>query len=418
MAKKKLKFPKGITTISPQEMADALCNYEVVEVPGTVRKVQVNAEEEGRKFIAKELIFHEGTLELRLPYTTQNIRYNVPKSVREIRCTFRYNDDTPNGFQAPKMLCLNDDFQYAEGLTGVEYLQHHNSSCVAMSRFRNLKHYVYLGSTINQKGGQFESITSGAVIHVENEKVAKSILKRIYTFETVIFNSYVVVDAQEWKDFPADKLALTMEEYDPESRILPLQKKMREEKLQAKAEKERKELEEERQRQKDKMIASMTKPIIQTAVEPLCDSWNILKVDNDKQTVTVSVSLDAIKWFDHRDRLVGTRLEISSSMDNIAENAQKMAKVLSGLKDFFQRYAQDMERLKMRIRESVNTWMHVDWNILLATRCQGISITAIVKRDNIVEDSKVFTAFTEELDSIISRARYDEKIKVEIGTQW
>lgn len=412
MAKKKLKFPKGITTISPQEMADALCNYEVVEVPGTVRKVQVNAEEEGRKFIAKELIFHEGTLELRLPYTTQNIRYNVPKSVREIRCNFRYNDDTPNGFQAPKMLCLNDDFQYAEGLKGVEYLQHHNSSCVAYSRFNNLKHYVYLGSTINQKGGQFERL-SGAVIHVENEKVAKSVLKRINTFD-----SYVVVDAQEWKDFPDDKLALTIEEYDPESRILPLQKKMREEKLQQKAEKERKEQEEKRQGQKDKMIASMTKPIIQAALEPLCDGCTISKVENDKQTVTARVSLDAIKWFDNRDRLVGTRLEISSSMDNIAENAQKMAKVLSKLKDFFQRYAGDMERLEMRMQESVNTWMHVDWNILLATRCQGISITAIVKRDNIVEDSKVFTAFTEELDSIISRARYDEKVKVEIGTQW
>lgn len=416
MSKQKFKFPKGTTTISPQEMADALCNYEVVEVPGTVRKVLVNAEEKDRKFIAKELILHEGTLELRLPYTTQNIQYNVPKSVREIRCTFHYYNDTPNGFQAPNILCLNDDFQYAEGLKGVEYLQHHNSSCVAKSRFSNLKHYVYLGSTINQKGGQFERI-SGAVIHVENEKVAKSVLKRINTFETLIFNSYVVVDALEWKDFPADKLALTMEEYDPESRILPLQKKMREEKLQEKAEKERKEQEEERQRQKDKMMASMTKPIIMGALEPLCDSCTISKVDNDKQTVTVSVSLDAIKWYDHRDRLLGTRLEISSSMDNISENAQKMAKVLSELKDFFQRYAQDMERLKMRMQESVNAWMHVDWNILLATRCQGISITAIVKRDYIVEDSKVFTAFTEELDSILTHAKYDENINVKIGTE-
>lgn len=415
MAKKKLKFPKGITTISPQEMADALCNYEVVEVPGTVRKVLVNAEEKDRKFIAKELILHEGTLELRLPYTTQNIQYNVPKSVREIRCSFRYDDDTPSGFQAPKMLCLDADFQYAEGLTGVENLQHHNSACVACSKFKNLKHYVYLGSTINQKGGwrQFSNLTPGAIIHVENEKVAKSMLKRCN-----IFDNYVVVDAQEWKGFPADKLALTMKEYDPESRILPLQKKMREEKLREKAEKERQEQEEKRQKQKDKMVASMTKPIIQAALEPLCDSCTISQIDNDRDTITVSVSLDAIRWHDHRDRLVGTRLEISSSMDNIAENIQKMAKVLSGLKDFFQRYAQDMERLKMRIRESVDTWMHVDWNILLATRCQGISITAIVKRDNIVEDSKVFTAFTEELDSILTRARYDEKIKVEIGTRW
>lgn len=416
MAKKKYKYPKGTTKISAKEMTEALCNYETVEVPGTVRKVHVDMEEEDRKYIAKELILHEGTLVLRFGYSTQNIRYNVPESVREIRCWYHYSDDKSKGFQAPKVLCLNDDFQYAGGLRGVEYLQHHNSSCVAMSRFRNLKHYVYLGSTINQKGGQFESLT-GAVIHVENEKVAKSVLKRINTFETLIFNSYVVVDALEWKDFPADKLALTMEEYDPESRILPLQKKMREEKLQQKAEKERQEQEEERQKQKDKMMVSMTKPIIMGALEPLCDSCTISKVDDDKQTVTVNVSLDAIKWFDNRDRLLGTRLEISSSMDNISENAQKMAKVLSGLKDFFQRYAQNMERLKMRIQESVNTWMHVDWNILLATRCQGISITAIGKRDNIVEDSKVFTTFTEELDSILTHAKYDENINVKIGTE-
>lgn len=412
MSKQKFKFPKGTTKISAKEMTEALCNYETVEVPGTVRKVHVDMEEEDRKYIAKELILHEGTSELRFGYSTQNIQYNVPESVREIRCWYHYSDDKSKGFQAPKVLCLNDDFQYAGGLRGVEYLQHHNSSCVAMSRFRNLKHYVYLGSTINQKGGQFEDLTPGAVIHVENEKVAKSMLKRCN-----IFDNYVVVDALEWKDFPADKLALTMEEYDPESRILPLQKKMREEKLHEKAEKERKEQEEERQKQKDKMMTSMTKPIIMGALEPLCDSCTISKVDNDKQTVTISVSLDAIKWFDHRDRLVGTRLEISSSMDNIAENAQKMAKVLSELKDFFQRYAGDMERLEMRMQESVNTWMHVDWNILLATRCQGISITAIVKRDNIVEDSKVFTTFTEELDSILTHAKYDENINVKIGTE-
>lgn len=410
MSKQKFKFPKGTIKISAKEMTEALCNYETVEVPGTVRKVHVDMEEEDRKYIAKELILHEGTLELRFGYSTQNIQYNVPESVREIRCFLRY--DAFDGFLAPKVLCLNADFQYAEGLTGVEYLQHHSLSCVACSKFKNLKHYVYLGSTINQKGGQFKDLTPGAVIHVENEKVAKSMLKRCN-----IFDNYVVVDALEWKDFPADKLALTMEEYDPESRILPLQKKMREEKLHEKAEKERKEQEEERQKQKDKMMASMTLPIIKAALEPLCDSCTISKIDDDKQTVTVSVSLDVIKWFDNRDRLLGTRLEISSSMDNISENAQKMAKVLSELKDFFQRYAGDMERLKMRMQESVNTWMHVDWNILLATRCQGISITAIVKRDYIVEDSKVFTAFTEELDSILTNAKYDENINVKIGTE-
>lgn len=417
MSKQKFKFPKGTTKISAKEMTEALCNYETVEVPGTVRKVHVDMEEEDRKYIAKELILHEGTLELRFGYSTQNIQYNVPKSVREIRCWYHYSDDKSKGFQAPKMLCLNDDFQYAEGLKGVEYLQHHNSSCVAMSRFRNLKHYVYLGSTINQKGGQFEGI-SGAVIHVENEKVAKSVLKRINWYETLIFNSYVVVDALEWKDFPADKLALTMEEYDPESRILPLQKKMREEKLREKAEKERKEQEEERQKQKDKMMASMTKPIIMGALEPLCDSCTISKVDNDKDTITVNVSLDAIKWYDHRDRLLGTRLEISSSMDNISENAQKMAKVLSELKDFFQRYAKDMERLKMRMGESTNLWVDVNWGVFLATRCNGKAIMASVARDRAAEDSKAFAAFVEELDSIIFHARHDENINVEIGTKW
>lgn len=415
MAKKKFKFPKGTTTISPKEMEEALCNYEIVEVPGTVRKVQVKAEKEDRKFIANELILHKGTLELNFGDSSQNIRYNVPKSVREIRCCTRYG--AYDGFLAPKVLCLDDDFRYAEGLKGVEYFQHHNSSHVVCSRFQNLKHYVCLGPIMNRKEDQFAGLTPGAVIHVENEKVAKGILKRINIFETLIFNNYVVVDAQDWKDFPADKLALTMEEYDPESRILPLQKKMREEALRKKAEKERQEREKERQRHKDRMVASMTRPIIQAALEPLCDNCIIWKVDNDNEKITVRESLDSIKWYDHNDRLRGTCFEMSSSTDNIVDNAKNMAKVLSELKDFFQRHVRDMERLKMKLQESVNSWMQVDWNILLATRCLGISILATVARDSVAEDSKVFAAFTEELDSILTRAKNDSNINVKIGTE-
>ena len=117
-------------------MEEALCNYEIVEVPGTVRKVQVKAEKEDRRFIAKELILHKGTLELNFGDSSQNIRYNVPKSVREIRCCTRYG--AYDGFLAPKVLCLDDDFRDAEGLKGVEYFQHHNSSHVVCSRFQNL----------------------------------------------------------------------------------------------------------------------------------------------------------------------------------------------------------------------------------------------------------------------------------------
>lgn len=108
---------------------------------------------------------------------------------------------------------------------------------------------------------------------------------------------------------------------------------------------------------------------------------------------------------------------MSSSTDNIVDNAKNMAKVLSELKDFFQRHVRDMERLKMKLQESVNSWMQVDWNILLATRCLGISILATVARDSVAEDSKVFAAFTEELDSILTRAKNDSNINVKIGTE-
>lgn len=404
---KTFKFPAGTTKIDKKELKEVFSKYERVEIPGTVFRIDGRFDNnDSSRFVVKELVLNEGTQSLIL-FANNTPSVNVPKSLLEIETSA----------QLPRVLCLPENFiRLNWGINGVEYLQAYGESEVRYCFDKNskIKHYVLLGNKLTPKQYLFDNIPDGCVIHVESEKMAEKVFKKGGFDVTKV---YVIADAQEWKDFPADKLALTMEEYDPESRILPLQKKIREQKLQQRAEKERRTQEERRQRQKDKMVASMTKPIIQAALEPLCDSCTISKVDNDRDTITVSVSLDAIKWFDHRDRLVGTRLEISSSMDNIVENAQKMAKVLSGLKDFFQRYAGDMERLEMRMQESVNTWMHVDWNILLATRCQGISITAIVKRDNIVEDSKVFTTFTEELDSILTHAKYDENINVKIGTE-
>lgn len=253
MAQKRYRFPKGTTKISPKEIEHALCNYLVVEIPGTVSKVEVRAENGNRPFVAEQLILHEGTLELRFGFASKAIRYNVPKSVRTISCPGGYGSNDSVGFMAPRVLCLNADFISAESLQGVEYLQTHSSSYVGYSHCSNLKHFVYLGTTINQKHGQFDYLTPGCVIHVENEKMAKSVLKR-----TNILENYVVVDAQEWKDFPADKLALTTEEYDPESRMLPLQKEMRAEELRKRKEKEEQAAVQHREREKAKMINKIT----------------------------------------------------------------------------------------------------------------------------------------------------------------
>ena len=408
MTKKKFKFPKGTTTISPKEMEEALCNYEIVEVPGTVSKVQVKAEGQGRKFIAKELILHEGTLELDFGNSSQNIRYNVPKSVHTIICFCRGVCD---GFMAPKVLCLNLGFRRATGLKGVEYLQHHSLSCVNWS-FRNLKHYVYLGTTMNRKEDQFARLTPGTVIHVENKTVAKSVLKRVNIFET-----YVVVDAQEWKDFPADKLALTMEEYDPESRILPLQKKMREEELQEKAEKERQEREEERQRQKERMAASITKPIITEALSPLCDKLQIAsgiyENANGEEFVMARLLFNNIQWVTVGDKTESTEFHISIPLLEVEQNAEKAAEVVRRLNGVLCRNQQLMQSMKITLN---GTMMEKDSTVPLLILPFGNcnTICADLNWETMFEDSKALYDFAKELAEIIETAKTNDGIVVEM----
>lgn len=39
MTKTRFSFPEGTTTITSEEYKEALCNYEVVEIPGSVADI-------------------------------------------------------------------------------------------------------------------------------------------------------------------------------------------------------------------------------------------------------------------------------------------------------------------------------------------------------------------------------------------
>lgn len=402
---KTFQFPAGTTQISKKELKEAFSQNERVEIPGTVFRISARFDnDESTRFAIKELVLNEGIQSLIL-FSHKSFSVNVPKSLLEIETSALL----------PRVLCLPENFiRLNGGINGVEYLQAYGESEVRYCFNRNskIRHYVLLGKKLTPMQHLFDYIPAGCVIHVESEKMGEKVLKR-GGFD--ISEVYVIPDALEWTNFPADKLAMTAEEYDPESRLLPLQKELREEKLREIAEMERQRQQQERQRQKNRIISSMAVPVIKAALEPLCDSWTISRIDNDVETTTVRLSPAGIKWQDYNNMPMITRLELSSSTDTIAENAPKMAKVLGELKDFFQRNAQDMKRMKMKIDKDTNPRAHVDWNIFLATRCKGITIVATMNRDSIAEDSKVFATISAELDSIITRAKYIDKIDVEIS---
>lgn len=257
MADKKYTFPEGTLRIKPKELYDIFCKYEVVEIPGSVAEVVTQDNRDAiRSSILKKLILNEGTITL-CADIGKKATYNIPTTLLQIEC---------NGI-APKVVCLKEGFQRSNNwqVSEVEYLQAYTTADIRWNKFQNLKHYVYLGDRIKNWGhSPFEYIPAGCVIHVENKNMAKSVLKKCD-----VFSHYVVVDAEEWKDFPADKLAMTMEEYDPESRILPIQIKMREESRLQKDAEEKKKQEEHRQLQKQKVMVDLSVMVIAPVIEPL-----------------------------------------------------------------------------------------------------------------------------------------------------
>lgn len=409
MAQKRYRFPKGTTKISPKEIEHALCNYLVVEIPGTVSKVEVRNENGNSPFIAEQLILHEGTLELRFGFSSKAIRYNVPKSVRTISGPGGYKSNDSVGFMAPRVLCLNADFISASSLQGVEYLQAHSSSYVGYSHCSNLKHFVYLGTTINQKHGQFNYLTPGCVIHVENEKMAKSVLKRIKILE-----SYVVVDAQEWKDFPADKLALTTEEYDPESRMLPLQKEMRAEELRKHKEKEEKAAAERREREKAKLINKIADLVAKPAFDAAGLEYDIrtAKDEMHEGTTMLEITVPMVKKTVSANAYFRTTTKFACSFtmnhDAVTDVIDSLVSRAKQLSDFF------AANKEFTDKHEITYDLNQDTSYLYSTAVPlcGISlpitdgrIVAKLSQGSCREDANAVITFAEQLNQLLQEMK-------------
>lgn len=349
MADKKYTFPKGTTSIPPKELHEVFRKYEIVEIPGTVSEVRTRLTNIDLKSVLKELILHEGTVALNVTID-KSVRYNIPSTLLDIACPGT----------APKVVCLSIGLHKAHfcNFCEIEYLQAHTNSDVRYNRFRDLKHFVYLGSTIkNWVHSPFDNIPAGCVIHVENMKMAMSVLKKCD-----VLKHYVVVDAEEWKDFPAEKLGLTMEAYNPESRILPEQITMREEKkLQLEAEEKEKQ-EEARNIQKQKMIASIAEKVVALVLKPLVGPnspdkyrWNEnnyhVKAQEDEKTGESLVSIEIILaknlWDDNWSKSLWSEVKMTAT--EVAEKINIYAEHFNRLQSFIEENRELIEYHEIRM---------------------------------------------------------------------
>lgn len=242
-------FPEGIVTIGKDEMQEALCNYEAIEIPGTVREVNVTSDA-SRLVKAKEIILHEGTVSIK-NLGSHRLSVNIPDTLMEIE-----------GLQTPRVSCLPLSFHRAYHVSGIEYLQAYPQADVRYPWDDMLKHFVLLGNELPYIVYRFEHVPDGCVIHVESIEMAETVLKYVDADKV-----YVIPDAAEWKDFPEEKLNMTIDEYDPESRLTARQIEIRKEnqaKRDAEEEKKQKKL---RQEGKARSIKKMVEPVILPVLE-------------------------------------------------------------------------------------------------------------------------------------------------------
>lgn len=339
MADKKFTFKDGITKIPGKKFAEAFYNYETVEIPGSVSEIKMyyNRFYEPRKAIVKNVILNEGTVLFQADI--KGAKYNIPSSVTKIEC---------NGIP-PRIICLKEEFQQAMGeFYEVEYIQAYATSDLRLCDFRNLKHFVCLGNKMKNWQSQFVNLPSGCVIHVETKRAALSVLKKCRINE-----HFVVVDAAEWKDFPADKLALTMEEYNPKSRILP-------EQLQLQSENKNKQKEKKCNEQKNKMIEKMVDQVIRPVLAPLQRSGNMVfsselkyctSVSKDEKTGNTILTISAViakdiwdtGWNDNIKVVVKMKMEDVSTQSNI------LADHLLEVRDFIEENRDQFETYRIRI---------------------------------------------------------------------
>lgn len=269
-------FPEGTRQIKAADMEKALLNYDCIVISGSVENVRISTSKISQPIRATEIIFNEGVRTLNL-YSDKRIVFNMPSTLLKVNAE---GEAYPNS----NILCLPSGFQELD-IIGVEYLQACDSCSVELPRRNStLKHYVLLGNKLSLKRSAFWGCPKGMVLHVESKKVALSILKKWkrefywdYNWhwcgtDVSLFNAVVVPDADEWMDFPKDKLSLTLEEYDAESRILPEQQRLRKEAIEFLNPKTRARKEKEQDLQENKGYYAFEKEfldVVNPALKPL-----------------------------------------------------------------------------------------------------------------------------------------------------
>ncbi len=373
---KTFRFPSGTDKISKNELAKAFSEYERVEIPGSVLRIDArfdNAETSG--FIVKQLLLNEGLLSLKL-FAGSAISVNVPQSLQEIETSA----------QLPRVLCLPDAFnRLCWHINGVEYLQAYSDSEVRYCfQDSKLKHYVYLGEKISTKQYLFSDIPAGCVIHVESEKMVEKVLKK-GGFD--VSKVYVVPDAIEWKDFPADKLAMTIEEYNPVSRVVPAQIKLQEEKAAEQARKAAELVHYERERSKGRIIGNMLLPFVNDYLKDKDLEYKVSrKVREGKLDIQFQFSANLFM-------LAGIRSENpKDSLGQIVDAAQK-------IRDLYARYKEDIATLSIWVRESCG--IDNDCPYMSIPLAENIYVMGNMRIESLAADAATIISFANELKVIL-----------------
>lgn len=248
---KTYSFPEGTTEISDKEILEICTQYDIVRIPGTVKKlyykpgvmrsytwdereqVEKEAKELLRNQRVKQFIFEEGIQEVILRDCEKPIETNVPMSAKSFEI---YTKDlfvenkgcivVPPKIKVPKILKLPETFKKIRCPNGVEYFQCYGNTSFELYHCKGVKHVVILGEPRCGYGCAFRNLDSDCIIHVSNEEYANWMIYALYTaLET---DKIVVPDAEEWRDFPEEKLALSREDYLKTVNLLPYQLEMHE----------------------------------------------------------------------------------------------------------------------------------------------------------------------------------------------
>lgn len=374
---KTFQFPAGTSQISKKELKEAFSKYERVEIPNTVLRFNVRFNnDESSRFIVKELVLNEGIQCLTL-FANRRFSVNIPKSLLELE----------TNAQLPRVLCLPENFiRLNWGINGVEYLQAYSDSEVryCFGKGSKLKHYVYLGERISPKYYLFDGIPEGCVIHVESEKMAKSVLKK-GGFD--VSKVYVIPDALEWKDFPADKLALTMEEYNPESRITSAQTALIEKKFEEQKRKAEEFAQMKRERSKGKIMGGMLLPLVENFMSDKGIEYKVAKIACEGE-LTIQFKLAEDLYI-----LSGIKQESpEESLGGIVEAVQKF-------RDLYSRYEENIAALFIWIRKSCG--FNNDDPYMSIPLAENVYVTGKMRMTSLATDATTITTFAQELELIL-----------------